>query len=234
MGYHAEAVGYDGFELLRRLGNNGIPEGTAPEFDCLSRYLAYNVSLKMQPSRAPMKEVWDSLQLTPLCNMTFPGKKAEKSSRRAGTGSPDGFSPVSFRVFVDYKRGDDRSPDPSNEEKPLRTVHFALQVVREWRRHAARTGRAGSNRDAHLTTGIVLRGGLHYLNETLDVTSLDRGLVLESYPNETAIICGGKPLETTWVAYNVSTGGKTMTVQSGQNNIYGQVGSPGESTPTIQ
>lgn len=232
MGYHEAAVNYDGFELLRRLKNDGVPENIPDEFDCQSRLLVYNVSLKMQPSRAPMKDVWEALQLTSSCKFPFPSKTAANLAQQAvGTGGAS-LSPADYRVFVDHRGGDDGSERPESEDTPLRSVNEALSRVREWRSRHGKTSR-GAFSASHLHASIVLRGGIHYLNETIMISVEDSSTSIESYPNETATLSGGVPLTLTWQAYNTS-GGDQMVVETGQNNIYSQVNNPGDSTPTIQ
>ena len=230
LGYHQEAVNYDGHALLEKLKNGGVPQDIPANFDCEARYLAYNVSLKTQPTRAPMKEVWDALELTTLCKKTFNPRAGQALKEALKAGRELELQPVDYRVFVDTKRGNDYSDEPSRRDKPLRGVARALEHVREFRRHVRA---AGKRSDAPPTVSITLRGGVHYLNETMEINAEDSSTTLESYPGETAVLSGGKPLSPAWKPYNVSTKPQ-MVVQSG-DNVWGLMpGGPGSNTSTIK
>lgn len=244
---------FEELELIRRLQNAGVPDDVPENFDCQARYLAYNVSLKMQPSRAPMKEVWDSLQLTTLCNMKFnPHVSAPLSSsqsprdgltQEAGDTGDQSPPAVSYRIFVDQKNGDDNSEEPHKPDRPLRNIWRALEHARHFRKQRGGRPNANGKRSADtdmsgavddsLPVSIVLRGGVHYLNETLQITVEDSSTILESYTGETAVISGGKLLSPTWKPYNVS-GEPRMVVQEGADNVWGLLPGPGKGTDKIK
>ncbi|XP_065181055.1 uncharacterized protein LOC135811743 [Sycon ciliatum] len=243
-GYHQEAVNYDGFELLRRIGNNGVPDDVPTDFDCEARYLAYNYSLSLQPHRAPMKNVWDALQLTTLCHKPFnpnpdisvqQQRRTDQQHQKKKRLSPplsDKLSQVQYRVYVDAKVGDDFSTDASDARTPFRTLHRALAHTRAYRRQ--QLDKNPGSRAADISVGIVLRSGIHYLNTTVEVNVQDSGTIIESAPGETAVLSGGLPLAPQWKPYNVSQSPATMVIQQGADNVWGHVPGPGKSTPTIK
>ena len=54
-------------ELRRRLrwpSGTEAAGGTDPSQDCAVAELAYEYALKLQPHRAPLREVWDALELS--------------------------------------------------------------------------------------------------------------------------------------------------------------------------
>ena len=85
--------------------------------------------------------------------------------------------------YVDSVSGSDEN-EGTFESKPLRSVHVALKK--------SRLGRSPERR-------IVLRDGMHRLNETVKLLSSDSGLIITSYPGEQAVVSGGKLLTNlTW------------------------------------
>ena len=144
--------------------------------DCRSRLLAYEFALQLVPLRAPCIEVFDALELH-TCNITRP----PDVPRRA---VPLNVSKAGTTVYVDPARGSDQPGQSGAIGSPFATIPRALSVLRTKPR--PRT--------------MVLRGGVHYLNETLVLEPADSGLTISGFPSgkEDAWVSGGvllPPLE---------------------------------------
>eukprot|EP01043_Picozoa_sp_COSAG02_P029584 COSAG02_NODE_1848_length_10680_cov_53.675551_5_plen_486_part_00 len=146
--------------------------------ECHGRLLAYEFGLSLIPLRAPQIESFDALELescgiTRPANTPLPPIKLNVSS--AGT-----------TVFVDPAKGSDNNGSAAGGAKaPFATITGALAVLRK--SPGPRT--------------MILRGGVHYLQETLDLTPSDSGLTISGVPSgeEEAYISGGELLpELTW------------------------------------
>ena len=164
-----------------------------PEVDCAMRSLALRHAAHIQPqiSAANLGHVFDSLELEALCN----------ASRPAPGGTPPQphppATPGSDALFVDGGSGDDAAS--GTKEKPLRTVGKAVELA------AARKG----------TKAVVLRGGVHFIHETLELSPQHSGLLISAYcsgstPCEEAWISGGIELQPAeWKEYD-TTGGRNV------------------------
>ena len=90
---------------------------------------------------------------------------------------------LSYAYYVDPLTGSD-SDAGSNESQPLQTLHGALSASRKRPQPSKAT--------------IVLRAGDHYLPHSLvlDDPATDNGLTLTAYPDEDAVVVGGRPMNT--------------------------------------
>jgi hypothetical protein len=143
-------------------------------YDCAARGALLEYALKLQPfrSRGELQELVDALNM----EGGEPGGVAQchNLSLPAGSGAPAGspwFAPslgaavgsADVVVFVDAERGDDTAS--GSKAHPFRTVRHALEATRA---------------SARRTASIVLRGGVHYLDETLRLGPRDSGLEIRS------------------------------------------------------
>ena len=171
------------------------PEGTIPGQDCAStpaaptttrfpgivlrdclrlqavQQLAYEYSLQLQPWLGPLLEVWDALELTTICNLTRP-------PARPGNRQPPSYPQPTGAVYVDPAGS---ASAAGSAAAPLRTVGAALKLC---------AGKA--------TKAVILRAGVHFLAETLEVDAALSELVVQNYPGEEAWISGGIPLTASW------------------------------------
>eukprot|EP00755_Sulcionema_specki_P006716 Sspe_Gene.36222::Locus_17526_Transcript_1_1_Confidence_1.000_Length_2168::g.36222::m.36222 len=152
-------------------------------FECAVREYAYEYAEQLQGWRGAekMKEVFDGLELATMCNKTFEGKGLARTEAPRFAIPSEGVV-----LFVDAEAG--RDEGSGTEGAPLRTVEGALVAMRK-----ARRGRGGQ-----VEGTIVLRGGVHYLKETLRMTGEDSNLTVMNYPGERAAVSGAVPLRTTW------------------------------------
>jgi hypothetical protein len=159
-------------------------EVTGPNtLDCEMRKAALAFGMQLQPKRAG-RDVYDALQLD-RCNIPPPAAKAGWPLPKSDA-VPVPASAKSF--FVDAHQGDDTNT--GTEASPFRTVAVALAATRTV---AARLS-LGKPRAA-----IVLRSGVHYLKDTMELGAKDSGLTISAYAGEAAWISGGVPLAgTAW------------------------------------
>ncbi len=144
-------------------------------YDCAARRALLEYALKLQPlrSRGEMQELVDALNMeggepggAAQChNLTLPDGFGAGADAGAGASTRLGpaLGSAEVVVFVDAERGDDTSS--GSEARPFRSVERALEATR------ARARRSSC---------IVLRGGVHYLNDTLRLTARDSGLEIRS------------------------------------------------------
>jgi hypothetical protein len=99
-------------------------------------------------------------------------RQEARASARAGT-----------EIFVDYVRGTDTASGGSIEA-PLKTVAYAL-------------GQSRQRFDGAPPT-IILRGGLHFLAETVELEPVDSGLTIRGYGGEEVWVSGGIPVTPEW------------------------------------
>jgi hypothetical protein len=99
-------------------------------------------------------------------------------------------------LFVDPVVGDDAATGARTA--PLRTIQAAADRV------AAAPATVASSPYAATKT-VVLRGGTHYLADTIELGPQHSGLHMLGHPGEEVVVSGGVELNVTWVPYNVSS-----------------------------
>ena len=162
------------------------PEGTIEGQDCAVSILAYEYALQLQPQLAPLLEVFDALELGTVCKQPRPSPKPRPAPS---------FTPAPGALYVDAGKGSDTAAGTTSA--PLKTVGAALKLC-----------------GAKATKQIVLRAGVHFLAETLDVGAALSGLTIQNYPGEEAWLSGGAPLHPTWKpsgAASAAPGGSTFS-----------------------
>lgn len=161
-----------------------------PDVDCAMRNLTWAYSLHLQPSRAPLVDVFDALRLAIDCNQTRPSPASASASggpfyavhsHRAGSGSPTILRTLAVgasAVFADAVHGLDTNA--GTEAAPFLTVGRAL---------------AASRASGGAPLPIVLRGGgVFALPSPLVLDGRDSGLSISAYPGEAPVLSGGAPL----------------------------------------
>jgi hypothetical protein len=175
------------------------PGGTGPAMACAAAMLQYELSLRLQPERAPLLDVFDALQLGgqgSACGVTPP----------PGSRSTLVFEPLSAAqlqaqctvgpFYVDPLAGSDSNA--GTLASPFQSLTRALG--------ATRTGRTAPGAGVPC---VVLRGGTHFLNATLLLGAGDSGLIVTAYDGASeppAWVSGGVPLgpQLAWTPYNTS------------------------------
>merc|ERR1719174_205941 len=182
--------------------------GPSPSFDCAMRKLAYKYGKQLIPRKGNFESLYYALDLNdPNC----PGVMLN-SSDHSSTPSATNPLPEGLKLFVHPISGNDANQ--GTMKSPFRTIQAALD-------------RAAL---VDPTPAVVLRGGVHYIADTLVLTPKHSGLHLIGYPGEKATVSGGDELrDLSWKPYNVTPpapsppGPKpcTWTTQDGYNYVRG-------------
>ena len=143
--------------------------------DCAMRKLAYEFAGELQPWRAPHRDVFDALELESICGELPPPGATPRLSH-------DDLPAAASTMYVNVTGGDDSNSGTISA--PLATPHAALVMLRNLK--APRV--------------MVLRGGVHFLADTLNVTAADGDLSIVSAPGEAAWLSGGAllPTDVSW------------------------------------
>ena len=170
--------------------------------DCALDLLAYQHALTLQPSRAPLAEVFYALQLQD-CGATPPPGPAEAPVRLTPL-TPAQVAAQCTAVFYVAPSGSDSAAGALGA--PFKTILRALAATRAARPTAVAC--------------VVLRAGTHYLLEgaraggSIELTAADSGLIFTGFEGEEAWVSGGVPLTgLAWQPYNTS-GGANIYVAS--------------------
>ena len=151
------------------------PHDTYRSFDCALRGLALDFALELQSGRGR-----DEFQR--IAHALNGGAYAECHNLTVPAGlsppSPPAYPlPAGARVYVDYAKGLDSNE--GSEAAPLKMLAHAVEKA------------------AHCDpVTVVLRGGTHYLNATVQLTAKHSGLTIINYPHEEAFLSGAVPIET--------------------------------------
>ena len=145
--------------------------------ECHFRLLTYKASLAGHPERAPLQDVFDALNLNTMCDVPEP----TTPSRETWPSYPT----PSAAYYVDYSAGSD--VNDGSLTKPFKTVAKAVATTR-----------------TTSVKNVLLRGGMHYLDDTIALTTKDSNLLLQNYNGEKAWLSGGTPLKTSWKVHDTS------------------------------
>ena len=162
-------------------------------FDCAMRQLALEYAQKIQPflSRDQLQEVADALNGAPEksqnCTVTLhdlhtiPKLKTRKPHSRNSNN-------IDCTIFVDYNFGNDNNN--GTIDYPIQHLHHAIQLF------ASNAINSNSNSNSGCTETIVkkhiiLREGIHYLENTINITSNIRNLIISNLNNEKVQLSGG-------------------------------------------
>lgn len=168
--------------------------------DCRAYMLQYEFSLRLMPERAPLRDVFDALQLAGTCGVTPPGLQGDAE------GSSIFVQPLILSAhalsatcavgpfYVDPLHGDDGNSGSITQ--PFATVARGMSATR-----------TGGSAPRSLPACVVLRAGVHYLQSTVTLGPQDSSLIITGYEGEMAWVSGGVPLPAlNWTSYNTSGG----------------------------
>lgn len=184
---------------LRAPHASGVPAS----FDCAMRKAAYDYGKMRIPRMGKFESLYYALDLNdPDCKAELSGPEPTRAK---------GPSVPADAIYVAVDGDDDAVGTLS---APLRSMQAAADLA------ASRS--SGSQT-------VVLRGGTHYLTETLTLTPKHSGLSFVAHPGEDPVVSGGTQLkDLEWTAYNVTPGQTGWVVEQGQNAVYG--GKPDNKT----
>jgi hypothetical protein len=174
-------------------------------FDCKVRALALEFANNLQPQRSPhcgkkilffhliflfmskvvfnvdyvFLDVFDALQLQ-LCNETRPVACSNQHT------SPPLSNQIKSAIVV-LNRKSNRSVCERDVDVPIDRVLSNLNdAVQHWQQLAPTSRRS---------TALLLCGGVHFLNKTVQLTREHSGLTMRSVPRQFAWLSGGAPLD---------------------------------------
>jgi len=164
-------------------------QGVPASFDCGMRKLAYAYGKKLLPRMGAFESLYYALDLN----------SADcKDTLQGPEPTAPQFEVPKDAIFV-APDGDDAAT--GTLASPMRSLQLAVDV-------AAKEKRA-----------VVLRGGSHYLPDTLHLGPEHSGITISGYPGEQAEVSGGHELKVTWKPHDVVAGGANIWVA----DISGQV-----------
>jgi len=183
---------------------------TDPKLDCGMRCLFWEKAQSAIPWRKDNQDIEEALDLIHsdqcICNSTGneedptsvfkrSGQKTihnrvEQRKSRRGLLQGQGHSSSTVHedktnyylkvVHVSPKYGHDRFDHPGNRTHPFRTLQFAVDWTREWRKQKRyshnRTVQSHKHKDTTIAK-IVLHAGIHFLNQTLVLTPEDSNML---------------------------------------------------------
>lgn len=152
--------------------------------DCKGRLLAYEFGLTIQPQRGVQQATFDALELLG-CGVQPPHDMFLERSDIASepTSTPSQLQGDNY-FYVDPTKGSDTVSTSGSLSDPFLTIAYALERSRQ---NAASTP---------TRTTIYLRGGIHYIQQSLRLEPQDSGLSLAAYEAEKAWVSGGKELSS--------------------------------------
>ena len=138
--------------------------------DCAGRLTAYEFALSLIPHRAPQLATFDALELAG-CGVTRPADAPLAPVKL-------NVSASGTTVYVDATKGSDSAA--GSMAAPFKTIEKALTALRA--SPGPRT--------------MILRGGVHYLSSTIELSPADSGMTFSAMPSgtEEAWISGGELL----------------------------------------
>ena len=157
------------FGLPDNIGRPKLHISAKDELDCSVRYLAYNYSKKVLSPSANLKVVADGLQLSSLCGIT-PKIEAQREyleheKKVLSIKARNEF----LEFFVDAAKGRTRRRKDGSYRAPFGKIEEALNACVVKRR----------NTDIHCI--IRLRGGVHFVKDTLELTHKHSNVLITRY-----------------------------------------------------
>mmetsp|Transcript_4887 Transcript_4887/g.8715 ORF Transcript_4887/g.8715 Transcript_4887/m.8715 type:complete len:863 (-) Transcript_4887:94-2682(-) len=169
-------------------------EGKAPaEFDCAMRQLALDFTRRIQPFRPKhsLKAMVDTLNL----HGGEPGGAAQCFNLTVPDNAPSVYQPSmpaappgTTSFYVDYDLGNDTTGE-GTKALPFKSIKKALETTRT-HRHSL------ESQKQQASYFIVLRAGIHYVNETIALGSTDSNVTFQSYKKEKVILSGARLAST--------------------------------------
>ena len=173
--------------------HHGSPAAVPKATDCAIRQAAYEYGQKLMPQRGTFPSLFDALQLG-ACGRSVDAEERRRDSRSEPLQEP---IPVDDVLIVVLSRSSE-ALDEGVLKRRLR-MHRDLHFVRSIHEalDLSRTLRAGTE-VLKKTITVALKGGVHYLDDTLSLTSEDAGITIRNMPGERAVVSGGLEISTDW------------------------------------
>lgn len=188
--------------------------GIEREIDCAMRNLTYSYAKDRLPSRGNLRDVWDALELSSLCQMPEPADDTATSrAKTASDASTASISEAKARgaamYFVDGTHGNDGSVN-CTEAAPCKSIGRAVGVSR-----AAAVGSSSSFR------AIIVHGGEYFLENTIELGPDDSRLTIAAAPGERVVVSGGRPVKgLQWSPVQQGMGAQLTGINAVFDEIY--------------
>lgn len=143
-------------------------------FDCSMRKLAYEYGKKLLPRMGAFESLYYALDLN------------SKDCFVKHQGGEPALPKLELPEKAIYVAVDGNDAASGSKEAPLQSLQVAVD-------QAASTGSA-----------IILRGGTHFLSDTLFLGPQHSGLTITAFPGEPAELSGGTKLKVSWKPYKVT------------------------------
>jgi hypothetical protein len=187
------------------------PDKVPESFDCLMRQAAYAYGQKLIPRHGSFPALFWALDLThckaelgKIDSYSTPSRRLYDTISTEGNKAEATIPKDAVFVAVD---GNDSAADGS-QQSPFRSLQVAVDFA------------VKHTHSKH----VRVRGGVHYLNDTLQLTPQHSGLQVLAYPGESPVISGGQPLLITkWEPYKMHTHdvrGKRKQKHEAEPNIW--------------
>ena len=168
-------------------------------FDCKMRQMAMDFAHKIQPfsSKQQFQQIADALngaQEAQNCSVSFPFPLEDGKIIPSFPLPKDSVK----TLFVDANSGSDSNSGTMSS--PFKTITKAVDAAR-----------ASGQRST-----IVLRKGIFYLSDTIQLGVQDSGLTIQNYNDEEVWISGGKVITPDWKPFRVSPSNVYMADLSSQ------------------
>jgi hypothetical protein len=167
------------------------------ETDCSIRHFAYQYGMKLQPTRGAFKTLHDALQLgacgVPLATTALPHENMGEWRAAVQPPAPAG----TLELFVDPVRGDDAAALAAAVLPPSRSSAAGSAAV-PFATVAAAVSASTAARPPAQPVHIVLRGGTHFVSETIELTNAHSHLTIRNADGEAAVVSGGVNLTAAW------------------------------------
>ena len=223
---------------LRAAHRDAVPS----TFDCLMRKAAYEYGKKLLPRRKDFLELYYALDLnldvamtdgdSDDCHLSLDSRESSTASSTATTSNTRRSLRQGEDVSEEEASPQEALPDDAVFVAPLPTNQASSNLNRLNRLAAYKGGSqqnpfysvqeavdyaVASTKSKH----VVLRGGVHYLSQTILLTAKHSGLRLTAFPDESPVVSGGIPLHNIqeWKPYN-RTRKVTATTDSADQNIW--------------
>jgi hypothetical protein len=176
--------------------STGKPPGVSRSFDCAMRKLAFEYAQAVHPGRGSLPSVFDGLQLS-RCGVTPAAAVAPNPVAAAAAAAAAATAATNQRpepeIFVSVNGSD--GSGSGTLAAPYATPHRGVAACR---RAATAVGSSACT--------LTLRAGTYFLADSpLQLSAMDSGLTIRSYPGEQAELSGGEPLSgLTWSLANLT------------------------------
>ena len=165
-----------------------ICDGDIDTFDCPMRQLALQYAQYIQPhlSLPQLQEIADALNGSPEAqNCTISPNKlfahilhkiAKYKTPPTWIDIDNNNTDIELKIYVSDTNGSDKYNTGLSIHSPLKTMHYALDKLHEYR-----------NNSISIPAMIVLRAGTYYLQSTLNFNYLDSNLITTNLSNGTVL-----------------------------------------------